>query len=295
MKKGELHDILYRLTISMSDKNKLYNFFKQFIDLFKGDKIDEKYLPQSDIKLKTINGKDIKGEGNIIVNEGIPTIKAGTGNYSEIFNYNDNTEYISKANGDYSHAEGFNTKATKQSCHAEGHETYASGKYNHSEGYNTGANREASHSEGYNTYATGSNTHSEGYNTKATASYSHAEGNGSNAIGEVSHAEGAETKANKYASHSEGWNTIANGDCCHVEGLFNTGQEDSIHEVGIGTGNDTRKDANRITTDGRHYILNIGGFDGSKATADFTTEKDLATVISDFETRIAALEAKQTT
>ncbi len=161
--------------------------------------------------MKTINGKDIKGEGNIIVNEGVPTIKTGTGNYSEIFNYNDNNEYISKANGEYSHAEG------------------------------------------------------------------------------------AMTKANKYASHSEGWYTIANGICCHVEGLFNTGQEDSIHEVGIGTDTVARKDANRITTDGRHYILNIGGFDGSKATADFTTEKDLATIINDFETRIAALEAKQTT
>lgn len=52
MKKGELHDILYRLTISLSNKNKLYNFFKQFIDLFKGDKIDEKYFPESYNELK---------------------------------------------------------------------------------------------------------------------------------------------------------------------------------------------------------------------------------------------------
>lgn len=236
MKKGELHDILYRLTISLSDKNKLYNFFKQFIDLFKGDKIDEKYLPESNIKLKTINGEDIKGEGNIIINKGVPTMGAGTGSGSEIFN--STPDYPAEASGIRSHAEGLRGRATGHSSHAEGYRCYAEGDY----------------------------THAEGHMTTATGQ----------------------------ASHAEGYETVAICNASHVEGKYNTGQYNSIHEVGIGT-NAIHKDAHRITTDGKHYILNIGGFDGLKAATEFTTEKDLATIINEFETRIAALEAKQTT
>lgn len=111
----------------------------------------------------------------------------------------------------------------------------------------------------------------------------------SNARGSFSHAEGDNTHSMGFASHAEGSNTIATNEYSHAEGLYNVADFDAIHSVGIGTGS-VRKDAHRITYDGKHYIPGIGGFDGTKATENLTNEKDLATVINEYETRIAALE-----
>lgn len=115
----------------------------------------------------------------------------------------------------------------------------------------------------------------------------HAEGVGA-ATGENSHAEGIGFASGKN-SHAEGDNTLAYRENSHAEGMYNAVDIAAIHSVGIGT-ESVRKDAHRITYDGKHYIIGIGGFDGTKATANLTNEKDLATVINGFETRIAALE-----
>lgn len=115
----------------------------------------------------------------------------------------------------------------------------------------------------------------------------HAEGVGA-AAGENSHAEGIGYAAGKN-SHAEGDNTLAYRENSHAEGMYNAVDIAAIHSVGIGT-ESVRKDAHRITYDGKHYIIGIGGFDGTKATKDLTNEKDLATVINGYETRIAALE-----
>jgi trimeric autotransporter adhesin len=95
--------------------------------------------------------------------------------------------------GDYSHAEGDNTKAIGGSSHAEGYDTQAIGG--------------SSHAEGAKTQAIGYASHAEGYNTQAIGEYSHAEGVETQAIGESSHAEGESTQAIGYASHTEGSNT----------------------------------------------------------------------------------------
>lgn len=115
----------------------------------------------------------------------------------------------------------------------------------------------------------------------------HAEGVGA-AAGENSHAEGIGYAAGKN-SHAEGDNTLAYRENSHAEGMYNAVDIAAIHSVGIGT-ESVRKDAHRITYDGKHYIIGIGGFDGTKAIANLTNEKDLATVINGYETRIAALE-----
>ena len=115
----------------------------------------------------------------------------------------------------------------------------------------------------------------------------HAEGVGA-ATGENSHAEGIGFASGKN-SHAEGDNTLAYRENSHAEGMYNAVDIAAIHSVGIGT-ESVRKDAHRITYDGKHYIIGIGGFDGTKATANLTNEKDLATVINEYETRIAALE-----
>lgn len=112
----------------------------------------------------------------------------------------------------------------------------------------------------------------------------------SNAQGDFSHAEGDNTQAAGFASHAEGGNTIALSLCSHAEGSFNVEDYDAIHSVGIGASDIVRKDAHRITRGGKHYIIGIGGFDGTKATRDLNGEKDLATIINNYESRIAALE-----
>lgn len=138
-------------------------------------------------------------------------------------------------------------------------------------------------------HAYGDYSHAEGEEVQANGGDSHAEGYASTANGNASHAEGDNTTANGFASHAEGGNTIAEYQYSHAEGLYNIQDAAAIHSVGIGTAS-SRKDAHRITYDGKHYIIGIGGFDGTKATANLTNEKDLATVINEYETRIAALE-----
>lgn len=173
--------------------------------------------------IKTINGESILGAGDLKV-IGLPTIKAGHGTNSEVFN----GIPAGHAYGKGSHAEGDGSVAMDES---------------------TG------------TYAFGD--------------YSHAEGRGE-AFGNYSHAEGLYTKAARQNSHAEG--------------QYNVQDDAAIHSVGMGESNTARKDAHRITYDGKHYIIGIGGFDGTKATENLTNEKDLATVINGYETRIAALE-----
>lgn len=179
-------------------------------------------------QIATINGNNLVNGGNDI-KVGVPTIQAGTGVRSEVFNGND----ASFATGDFSHAEGNASRTTGWAAHAEGQ---------------------------------------------------------SQANGDYSHSEGDTAVANGAASHAEGRGTVATRQSSHVEGEYNVQDGAAIHQVGIGT-TTSRKDAHRITYDGKHYIIGIGGFDGTKATANLTNEKDLATVINGYETRIAALEA----
>ena len=218
MKKSELHDILYRQPISQSDKGKLYNFFKKVIDLIDGG--------GTSLKIKTINNKSLEGEGNITIVEGVSTIKAGFGNFSEIFNYQ-NT-----ATGIYSHAEGYKTKAS------------------------------------------GSNSHAEGSNTEASAA--------------GSHAEGLRTITKRIYSHANGFANVEDADAVYQTGIGNV---DIFHSTVI-----LRKDAFRITDDGKHYILNIGNFDGTVATASLGSDvKDLATVINDMQASIGDIDTILTT
>lgn len=249
---------------------------------------------ESGTNIKTINGESVLGGGDLAVSGGLPTIKAGTGKYSEIFNWAET--YAPEASGERSHAEGNSTKASGNSSHAEGFATKAIGPNSHAEGGYSEARGLSSHAEG-SSVARGDNSHAEGgVNAVALGDYSHAEGRGTQANGEASHAEGNGTVAASYRchaegdrsqanaadSHAEGMLTIANYQGGHAEGRFNTGQEDSVHEVGIGSQN-RRKDAHRITKDGKHYIPGVGNFTGVETTAQIASGgvKDLATVISE--------------
>ncbi len=176
----------------------------------------------------------------------------GTGLNSEIFN-NANI-----ASGDYSHAEGLNTKSYSIAGHTEGHKTQAGVNPNspeisatdtscaHAEGSNTKAHAYASHAEGDGTTASGSRSHAEGYNSTSSGSVSHAEGNETTAFGNYSHAEGeksiasgsrshaegASTTASGFAAHSEGNETTASGNYSHAEGLITTASGNQSHAEG---------------------------------------------------------------
>lgn len=217
-----------------------------------GDVALYRFTPQaalvSGTNIKTINGESVLGGGDLSV--GVPTIKAGEGVKAEVFNGLD----PSNASGVSSHAEGANSVAEGEFSHAEGNASRTSGWASHAEGQSQ---------------ADGDYSHSEGDTTVAKGAASHAEGRKTVAFGERSHAEGNST-------HAE----AANG---HAEGSFNVIDEFAIHQVGVGIHNGSRRDAHRITSTGKHYIPGIGGFDGTKATRDFTNEKDLATVISELE------------
>lgn len=268
-----------------------------------GDVALYRFTPQaalvSGTNIKTVNGESLLGSGDLAISGGLPTIKAGEGQYSEIFNWAET--YAPEASGERSHAEGYSTKASGNSSHAEGAATKAIGINSHAEGAYSEARGLSSHAEGgsvargenshaeggVNAVALGNYSHAEGRSTQANGEASHAEGDGSVAASYRCHAEGDRTQANAADSHAEGMLTIANYQGGHAEGRFNTGQNNSIHEVGIGTGRE-RKDGHRITADGKHYIPGIGNFTGVETTQQITSGgiKDLATAISELESAI---------
>ena len=107
-----------------------------------------------------LTGLKVGGTDYKIPSGGLPTIKAGDAQFSEVFNYD--PKHVNVASGKYSHAEGCNTYASKESAHAEGENTSASGYYSHAEGYYCYATKSSSHAEGNYCYATNEASHAEG-------------------------------------------------------------------------------------------------------------------------------------
>lgn len=189
---------------------------------------------------------------------------AGTGENSEIFNH----YTANKANGTYSHAEGYGTTADGNYTHVEGSNTAAKKVAAHAEGQGTVANGTNSHAEGYRTTTLGDSAHSEGlgntkcptditYGTdddviietwKTTSKFtlakgkgSHAEGYSTLALGDYSHAEGSNNIANGESSHAEGDTTVASGKRSHAEGYKTTA-----------SGNDSHAEGNTTTAGGQY-------------------------------------------
>lgn len=95
-----------------------------------------------------------------------------TADGGEIFNNYENNVAI----GNYSHAEGYSTKANGNFSHTEGSGTTASSNCSHAEGGGTTASGNCSHAEGGGTTASGDSSHSEGSGTKASSNYQHVQG-----------------------------------------------------------------------------------------------------------------------
>ena len=203
-------------------------------------------------------GKKTYASGVASHAEGYNTFASGTGAHAE----GQSTKSIASK----SHAEGYGTEASGECSHAEGKNAKATGANSHAEGLNTESNGANSHSEGSTCIANGISAHAEGNNTKAIANGSHVEGSGSIGNGLFSHVEGGYNTTYGECSHAEGTINIAYGAYSHVEGKGNVanniGQHvsgtyaeidetgNAIFQVGIGTNDNTRKDAFRINKDG---------------------------------------------
>lgn len=110
--------------------------------------------------------------------------------------------------------------------------------------------------------------------------YAFAEGVQSKATGFSSHAEGYYTTASGERSHAEGNTTQTLNQGEHAEGNYNISiQSKTIHTVGIGTADNTRKNAHEIHLDGSHYIVGIGGYTGNNSQT--AGVKTVQTVISE--------------
>ena len=174
--------------------------------------------------------------------------------------------------------------------HSEGDST-AHTSYSHSEGENTHAGKDTDpwngvsyaavpqHIEGDVDYV---GAHSEGSYTWAKADGSHAEGIGTKALGAGSHAEGIGPSASGESSHAEGYCTSATNDDEHAEGRYNyshtshsNDSQATIHSVGIGSSS-TRKNAIEIMRNGDMYIYGVGGYTGS----NISTASTLQTILS---------------
>ncbi len=167
--------------------------------------------------IKTINDSGLDSTGNYSLAEGSNT----------------------KAFGSYSHAEGESTSAITLGSHSEGSYTIAGGvgggDYAHAEGNQTIAFGESSHAEGERTTASGYTSHAEGLSTIASGDHSHAEGDLTIASGHASHAEGRSTIASGTNSHAEGYQTTASGTYTHAEGWNTTASGNYSHAEGRNT------------------------------------------------------------
>lgn len=202
--------------------------------------------------LSFAEGRDVEASGDCSHAEGNTSLASGTCAHAE---------GKSKARGDYAHAEGRASVASGNTSHAEGYSAYAEGDYSHAEGWNTEAGGEFSHAEGVSTKATGDNSHAEGTGTQANGLSSHAEGRGTKASGQYSHAEGNQTIATGENAHAGGSGTVAAFENQTAIGTYNSNREDTLFEVGNGTGDNSRSTAFRVGRNGRV-------FDGERCLSD---------------------------
>ena len=120
----------------------------------------------------------------------------------------------------------------------------ASGNYSHAEGYGTKAIGDNSHAEGASTTARGSCGHAEGSGCHASGNYSHAEGGDTVVIGHYSHVEGQGTRANSLCQHAQGKYNIEDSNNKYA------------FIIGNGTSTNARSNAFAVDWDGKIYVNN---------------------------------------
>lgn len=264
------------------------------------------YAKKSEIPgpFKTINGISIIGSGNIDVHGG------GGGVTIEEVDAEINTKLVGYATESWVEGKGYLTEhqslvgyATESWVEGKGYLTehqslktingesiIGSGDIIITGGSGVGKSEGEGKGEIFNVYegsdknrATGTWSHAEGNRTYAQGKYSHTEGGSTTTepLARYSHAEGYATNVYVVAGHAEGkynWILSDAAEGCHAEGSYNKSVPNAIHMVGVGTDVDNPKNGHLITINGKHYIPNIGGYEGTEA--DVTNVQDVATVIN---------------
>lgn len=124
------------------------------------------------------------------------------------------------------------------------------GQYATAEGVANTASGTIAHAEGQECSALADISHAEGLATIAEGNHSHTEGGSTYALGTDSHAEGSHTEAIGNGSHASGAYTVAGYEVQFVCGKYNNNFSDSVFEVGIGAGANSRSTGFRVTLDG---------------------------------------------
>lgn len=229
--------------------------------------------------------------GNDSHAEGQSTVSYGVASHSE--------GHETQAIGNNAHSEGYQTEGRAAISHSEGVKTIVKDNYiivnagetpepvptptpePSTDEQKDAVNGMGAHAEGHSTYVLGCGSHAEGDTTKAYGRFSHSEGR-STVAGELikrktedgkdyytpnqnkqfQHAEGESTHAIGHASHTGGLGTVANEDYQNVVGKYNENKQDTLFEVGNGTGPDElRSNAFEVHEDGRITV-------GASATQD---------------------------
>ena len=221
---------------------------------------NESILGSGNIEIQGGGGKAIEAGRGISITTGetadtvsfdLP-ISAGTGTNSVIFGDSKN-----QSSGAYAFAGGstssiLKNEATKEASFAFGKNCKANGDYSHAEGFMATAAGDASHAEGHGTKANGGYSHAEGKDTKASEG-SHAEGRGTTASGLYSHAEGYSNNANNQSEHASGQYNVSSSASTTFGNSGNT-----LFSVGNGTADNARHNAIEIRQNGDIYITKDG-------------------------------------
>lgn len=101
-------------------------------------------------------------------------------------------------------------------------------------------------------------------------------GENNTADGNDAIAEGKGTLADGRYSHAEGLGTKAMSDSAHAQGQYNVGNDDTIDEVGIGSSNANRMNAEETKKTGAKFIKGIGGYDGTNADVALSIQQVMA-------------------
>ena len=272
----------------MGTVNKTTDELNQFIE------DTEVFMEESPGKKAAATGAEVfndysgnKATGQYSHAEGKGVTASGTNSHAE------GTQTVA---GPYSHAEGNLTDASGDTAHAEGYKTKALGQFSHAEGSDctceSGAPR--SHAEGFNTKTSAPNSHAEGNGshvlqggdcghcegsgTWVWSFAGHAEGNQTQAW-DTAHAEGYLCQAQGTLSHAGGYGSVASGYSSFAHGLavnttldyevsfgqYNATGPRTAFSIGVGTGEDVRKNALEVSTSGNTYLYGVGGYDGTNA------------------------------
>ena len=114
-----------------------------------------------------------------------------------------------------------------------------------------------------------------------------------------SFAEGESTTAEGYSSHAEGYFTNTTNVAEHAEGYYNVSNTDTISSIGIGSGENDRKNALEVMNNGDIYLYGVGNYYGVLPD-DLTDTKNISTTISELyelanlKTKVQTLDLSQT-